>query len=252
MKTWRRFPSKVLRTARSSSDAAKGEVEIMFAMYGVPDTEIAIGNTTKETIETGAFAAVIARNDYSKKALPIFADHGEATGLCSGGHKATLKIGKGFELREIEEGAIVEGAYNLQKEISRDLFSDLQFDPEGAQFSFAVPQEGTVKREDEDGSVHVLQFGDLYEVSQVGFGAQESAHLVSARSDEEIDAMVKEALEDPDYLLKALGTQGFKESLAIALLRDRKLAADVRAAAQSALEPDEVAVFLSQVLASRI
>lgn len=157
---------------------ASGEVELVVAAFGIEDTNVAVGNTRKQVIDQGAFRSWLDQLDFEKDPPLGFVDHGGA--VETGSHSARLLIGYASEAREIDEGLWLKTHYNLDKTVAREAYSDLLHNPAGVQFSFAW-DPSKEKTEVRDGVEHVTQLY-LTEWSQVAFGAQRAAHLVSARA----------------------------------------------------------------------
>lgn len=114
--------------------------------------------------------------------------------------KMTHKLGKVLGATETNEGLLVEVKFNLAKQIARDVFSDLMFDPEGAEFSFGynIPQDGAFYKD----GVRYLKEVDLFEVSPVLIGANGQTRLVGVKStevEEKVEEVVEEQVETPDY-----------------------------------------------------
>lgn len=178
------FRSKVLNPKKLRAELDEGQVageaEIMIAVFDVPDTHVAFGNSRKQVIEKGAFRSWIDGTDLEADPLPGFVDHGDAT--IFGQHLARLKIGKATGAEETTDGLVVSTQYNLQKTVGREAFSDLAFDPTGVQFSFGWDTSPEKERiEVKDKVEHVVELWPT-EWSQVAFGAQRLAHLVEARA----------------------------------------------------------------------
>lgn len=169
---------------RAKATDPKGDVEIMFAIYGKPDDSIPVGVEERQVIDQGALSTFIARTNFGKDPVSFFADHGDAAQLFGApSPKATMKIGHATEIVETEGGAVARGRYNLSTQLGQEMFSWL--DPEwrdSTQFSFSNPLEGMVVSRQQDGFEHVLSIPSVDEISQVGFGAQEGAHVIAARS----------------------------------------------------------------------
>lgn len=154
--------------ARAELESGKkvGTADVLVAVYDIPDTHVAIGNTEKQVIDRGAFDAFAGRSTDAVR--PFFLDHGEFMG---GYSKSALMIGKGTNFRSSSDGLVIGAEWNLEKQAAREAFSDLLFAPEVWQFSFRnrVSDEVHARR---DGQDHVTEFKDFAEFSQVVWGAQ--------------------------------------------------------------------------------
>lgn len=155
----------------------EGEAEILVAVFGVPDTEVAVGNTERQIIDRGAFSAWLATNPFPAK---LYRDHGAA--IPTGIYKSAELIGSVRTGRETDEGLVISSAYNLRKTVGRDMFSDLLHEPKLVEFSFAsdARRERTETREGDDFE-HVVEIWPA-EFSQVGEAAQKGARLIVART----------------------------------------------------------------------
>jgi hypothetical protein len=167
-------PSK-LRQALEEQ-ASKGEAEILVSVFDVPDTHVAMGNLARQIIDRGAFRSYLGSSPFP---APYFLDHG---GFGIGPHRAELRIGKVTAGREDAEGLVITAAYNLAKQTAREAFSELEFSPEVVGFSFASdPDRERTQERDGDQYEHITEMWPV-EFSHVGFGAQERARLLIART----------------------------------------------------------------------
>lgn len=172
-RTSRAFRGRVLGKVRQTEgeDGPLGEADIMVAVFDIPDTDPAVGNTKRQVIDKGAFQGWIQGREASQPVL-FLRDHGNAhmTGFVD----SSLTLGFGDNFREGEEdgqsGLIYTAHYNLATQEGADAFERLRFSPATTQFSFRW-DEDTVE-DGEDGFEHVTEFRNVEEVSQVGFGAQ--------------------------------------------------------------------------------
>lgn len=221
-------------------DKAKGEADIVVAVFDVPDTDIAVGNTARQVIDRGAFRAWMASTNLSETPAPMFVDHGEAP--IFGAHLVQLKVGKVTSAEENDEGLQVRASYNLEKQVGRDAFSDLQHDPAGAQFSFAWHIDKERLADGEDGMQHAVELWP-YEFSQVAFGAQRLAHLVAARAGEPGGRWTEDAVRG------ALNDEAFRNAAFDVMQRDKQIAEAVREIVEEALAPDPINEFYKGVLA---
>ncbi len=95
--------------------------------------------------------------------------------------QVTHKLGKVVAGRETDEGLEVDVKFNMEKQLAREVFSDLKFDPDGAEFSFGYEvAEGGVEFKD---GIRLLKKLDLYEVGPVLIGMHPATRLVGAKSD---------------------------------------------------------------------
>jgi hypothetical protein len=178
----RRFRAKIVNTdaMRAALDEGRPEgiAEILVAVYDIPDTHVAVGNTERQVIDRGAFVPWIDAGE--RPTYPFFADHGGA--VETGFYHAGLKVGfvRPSESEDTADGLLIRAHYNLDKQIGRDFYSDLLHDPEGAQFSFA-DEVARERIRTVDGTEHAEEMWPT-EFSQVGYGAQTLAHLVAARA----------------------------------------------------------------------
>lgn len=192
---FRTFRAKVRDSARLRQELTddnatpSGEVELVVAVFGVPDTNVAVGNTRRQIIDKGAFRSWLADQDFENDPPLGFIDHGGA--VETGSHSARLMIGYASSGEETDEGLVLRTHYNLDKTVAREAYSDLLHNPAGVQFSFGWDPDKE-KTEVRGGEEHVTQLW-LTEWSQVAFGAQRSAHLVSARA--KASALGGESLE---------------------------------------------------------
>lgn len=157
-----------------------GAVELLVATFGKPDAHIPVGLAARQVIDEGAFRTWIAGSNFQQDTVPIFLDHGHAFET-RGIALASWKLGKATSFRESGEGLVVGGDYNLEKQVSREAFSDLVHDPTGAEFSFRWPPTEVTYR-GADGYDHVSEFERVDEVSQVGLGAGAGSHVISLRA----------------------------------------------------------------------
>lgn len=221
-------------------DKAAGEADILVSVFDALDTEIAVGNTERQVVDRGAFRNWIEASDLDAGPTPMFVDHGEAP--IFGAHLVQFKVGKVTSAQETDEGLQVRASYNLEKQIARDAFSDLQHDPAGAQFSFAWDLETEVLKE-RDGTTHAIELWP-YEFSQVAFGAQRLARLVVARA-----AEVSSGRWSKDSVRAALSDEGFRNAAFEVLYDDKQLAETVQEIVEEALAPDVIAEWYRSVLA---
>jgi hypothetical protein len=166
-------PSK-LRQALEDQ-APKGEAEILVSVFDIPDTHVAMGNIERQIIDRGAFRSYLASSPFP---VPYFLDHGGYIGP----HRAELRIGKVTDGRETGEGLVIAAAYNLAKQVAREAFSELEFSPEVVGFSFSSdPQREKIESREGERLEHITEMWPV-EFAHVGFGAQEGARLLNART----------------------------------------------------------------------
>lgn len=199
---------------------ATGEVEIIVAVFGIQDTNVAFGNTRKQTIDKGAFRTWIDDLNFEEDPPLGFIDHGDAT--ITGQHSARLMIGYASEGKELDEGLWLRTHYNLEKTVAREAYSDLLHNPAGVQFSFGW-DPSLEKTEVRDGVEHVTQLF-LTEWSQVAFGAQRKAGAVAmrakAKSDfggESLDSLPRQIrsawYDDIESIMRKLGRYAWVEEV---------------------------------------
>lgn len=155
---------------------ATGDVELVVAIFDIPDTHPAQGNTRPQVIDRGAFDDWLSGHDFDNDPPLGFVDHGGA--IETGGYSTGKLIGFASAAKATDEGLLLRCHYNLDKQVAREAFSDLLHNPKGVQFSFAWSDDTTELR---DGVEHVTKI-DLLEWSQVAIAAQRQAHLVDARA----------------------------------------------------------------------
>lgn len=171
------FKARVLE-ARADEQAGKGTATFLVAAFGVPDTEVAVGNESRQIIDEGAFRTWI--EEQPDRRVPFYRDHGDAhiTGYVDSG----LKLGFADNFREGaadgQKGLLFDAHYNLRTDEGRNAFEDARFAPDLVQASFRWPPDETIVKGD-DGFEHVTEFHGIDEVSQVGFGAQEKTGVVA-------------------------------------------------------------------------
>lgn len=181
------------------SGAKVGEATISAALFGVQDTGKPVGVDEKQVIDHGAFRSFIDGRDFNEFPVPYFLDHGHAH--ARGFTDRRLKIGKADTFREEPEELLFRGLYNLDKQVAREEFSDILFDPANSPHSFRWNEDKHYRAE--DGLQHVTWIDDLGEVSSVGRGAQMGTGVrggVMARS---MDDLKKWIDEDPEFAKQA-------------------------------------------------
>ena len=169
--------------------AKVGEAEVAIAAYNIRDTKRPHGVRTQQILDFGCFRSFCDSRDFKVRSVPLYLDHGDAiknNGLVD----SRLKLGKGVNFEERDnvelrsggepiEALVADARWNLEKQVARESFSDLIFDPEGETFSFRWDDDETYRK---DGEEHVSNIPELTEFSQVGvFGAQrETGALVDS------------------------------------------------------------------------
>lgn len=171
-----------LREAEDASleGATVGKAEIVLAAYGIPDTNKPVGVAERQVIDYGAFRSFAQSRDFGVQSVPHYLDHGGAI-QNKGYPDSRLKLGRSVSFRESDapehSGLISETLYNLRKEVSRDAYSDLLFDPLGEQFSFRWDHDETYRGS--DSFEHVSKINEVLETSQVGaLGAQAATGVI--------------------------------------------------------------------------
>lgn len=163
---------------RQQLEGAEGVAEIAVAVTNIPDSAVAYGNTRIQVIDESAFDAWLVSKPFGDRTAQMFVDHGDA--LTIGAFRSIYKIGYVDDARMEAGDLVINANYNLEKGVGRDAFSDLVHDPTGVQFSFSWDPDN-IKTELRSGHEHVTEIWPQ-EFSQVGIGAQQAAHLVSART----------------------------------------------------------------------
>lgn len=171
------LPGDRIKQMRQALEAQEpvGEAEILVAVFDTPDTYPAVGNMRVQTIDQGAFRSYLASGPFPE---PLFWDHGDAVSV--GVHRGEFLIGSVRAGTETDEGLKITASYNLQKQRGHDAFSDLLHEPDVVEWSWGSDPERekvTVR----SGEEHLTEAWPV-EYSQVGFGAQELARLITARS----------------------------------------------------------------------
>jgi phage head maturation protease len=172
-------PVERLRAALDDTNATVAEAEAVVAVFDVPDTYVAVGNSARQVIDKGAFRSWIRARDFGANPVPFFVDHGE-DGPVLGLTSDRLRIGKCTGFTEEDDGVHVQLQWNLRTMEGREAAERMAFDPSNAQFSFSNAPNEKIYR-GKDGYEHIEEFPDgMDEVSQVAFGAQKDTHLASA------------------------------------------------------------------------
>jgi len=107
--------------------------------------------------------------------------------------EVTHRLGKVLEAHETDEGLEVTVAFNMEKQLAREVYSDFKFAPEDQEFSFGYSVQEW--RPNEYGGRDLLK-GTVYEVSPVLLGDNPKTRLVAVKSaDEEHEPCEDEACE---------------------------------------------------------
>lgn len=240
------------------SNARVGELDVVVSLFGVQDTGKPVGVRSPQIIDSGAFRSVIDDRSRSGRTTPYYLDHGHAH--VKGFTDASLKLGKADKFREEDDGLVFRGLFNLQKQLARDMFSDIVFDPDNTPHSFRWDADEVYAGT--DGVEHVKSFNDILEVSYVGRGAQMGTGVVPGtmsmrasmddikkwmREDTEFAGVVREVLgikEAPPAAPEPVAARGWLDTLTEAeakesLERELKSDTDARALLRSIIEKAE-------------
>jgi HK97 family phage prohead protease len=165
----RGFPIKV-----KAVDQAEGIVTFIVSVFDVEDSG-------GDVVMPGFFAKAIAEQPRLPKYAP---DHDWGV---------TVRLGKVLEWKEVDEGLEVTAQHNLEKQVSKDVFSDLLFDPDGQEFSFSYDLEpdGFERRE---GKRFLLPNGakEVLDVGPVGIAMNRETRLVGAKAWVDLAGSVEE------------------------------------------------------------
>ena len=124
------------------------------ALFGVPDTEVAVGNDARQVIDKGAFLAWIKRTDFASDPVQFYRDHGNAH--ITGYVDSSLQLGWADGFREAD-GLETDLHYFLDTAEGATAWAKARAKPEMIQFSFRwPPTEKTVRGR--DGYDHVIEF----------------------------------------------------------------------------------------------
>lgn len=171
-------------------DAKVGEADFELALFDVLDTGKPVGVASRQVIDHGAFRGIIESTDFSKNPVPYYLDHGHAPVF--GFVDQRLKIGKTDNYREEESALVMRGLFNLQKQVAREAFSDVVFDPDNTPHSYRWGQDSTYR--DEYGLEHVRSVDEIKESSLCGRGAQMGTgvrpNTITMRSEAELKAWI--------------------------------------------------------------
>jgi hypothetical protein len=156
------------------------EANVLVACFNVPDTGVAVGNTSQQIIDPGSFREAIEIIE-SGKTFPWVLDHGDA--MFRGGHIDSFKrAGSVKNLTETSEGALANVRYNLATQAGKEAASWVAFDKDSVRASFRWRSDEIVRGR--DNLDHVVMFHDFVEFSQLpAGGAQAGTRVINARSE---------------------------------------------------------------------
>lgn len=139
-----------------------GQAEFLVSVFGNVDR-------TKDIVEPGSFAGVIARQARKPKFVP---NHD---------WDVTKKLGYVTDWKETAEGLLITAQFNLDKQVARDVYSDFKQAPQDQEFSFSfdIAENGSSVKE---GVRHITEFKEVFDVGPVGIGANASTVLVGVKS----------------------------------------------------------------------
>jgi hypothetical protein len=184
--------------------AKVGEADFELALFDVPDTGKPVGVSSRQVIDRGAFRGLIEERDFSSKPVPYYLDHGHAPVF--GFVDQRLKLGKTDSYREEDTALVMRGLFNLEKQIAREAFSDVVFDPGNTPHSYRWTLDDTYRGG--DGFDHVRTVQDIVESSLCGRGAQMGTGVrpdtITMRSEAELKAWVSEHPETARTVLEFL------------------------------------------------
>lgn len=196
---------KALRGKAFVKDASQGIAEIVISAYGNVDHD-------KDIVLVGACAKQIA-GEYGPN----------PKGMLDHDWSMRSAVAKTLRWWEEADGTHVEAQYNLEKEIGRDAFSDLQF--YGDDMEFSVGYEIKARRapnpdEKSLGARQVITEWQINEWSHVMLGANSDTRLVAAKAKTEQGAKATQAkavIGSYEYLSDRL-TEALEEQFAAAWL----------------------------------
>jgi HK97 family phage prohead protease len=196
---------KALRGRAMVKDAAQGIAEIVISAYGNVDHD-------RDIVEVGACSKQIA-GEYGPN----------PKGMLDHDWSMRSAVAKTLRWWEENDGTHVEAQYNLDKEIGRDAFSDLQF--YGDDMEFSVGYEIKARRaptaeEKAMGARQVITEWQINEWSHVMLGANSETRLVAAKAKTEQGAKATQAkavVGSYEYLSDRL-TDALSEQFAAAWL----------------------------------
>jgi HK97 family phage prohead protease len=204
---------KALRGRAMVKDATQGIAELVISVYGNVDFD-------RDIVEQGACAKQIA-GEYGPN----------PKGMLDHDWSMRSAVAKTLRWWEEPDGTHVEAQYNLEKEIGRDAFSDLQF--YGDDMEFSVGYEVKARRAPNDdekalGAKQVITEWQINEWSHVMLGANSATRLVGAKAKTEQGQKAvteKSVVGSYEYLTDRI-TEALKEQFAAAWLWVRATFAD--------------------------
>lgn len=183
---------KALRGKAFVKDAAQGIAEIVISAYGNVDHD-------KDIVLPGACAKQIA-GEYGPN----------PKGMLDHDWSMRSAVAKTLRWWEEDDGTHVEAQYNLEKEIGRDAFSDLQFYGDDMEFSVGyqiMARRAPTAEEKAMGARQVITEWQINEWSHVMLGANSETRLVAAKAKTEQGAksvMAKAVVGSYEYLTDRL------------------------------------------------
>jgi len=151
-----------------SVDDETGTAQFYASIFGNVD----LGN---DVVLPGAFAKTLADTPASR--IGFLVDHE---------WDAQHRLGFVNSISEDTHGLLVDVRFNLEKQLSREIYSDFKMSPESIEFSFGYEP---IDYEYDAKGIRLLKEVRLFEVSHVVKGMNPATELVG----------VKEAPEAPDY-----------------------------------------------------
>lgn len=183
--------------------ARVGEADVAVALFGIQDTGKPVGVAERQVIDSGAFGSWIRDNDFGVRPVPYLLDHGHAH-FNGGFVDDRLRIGKADQFREEDPELLFRGLINLGKQIGREAFSDMVFDPANTPHSFRWGDDKTYRST--DGVQHVSWIDGCKEVSKVGMGAQMGTGVKEGTITARTEAQLREWIDDnPEAARNLLG-----------------------------------------------
>jgi HK97 family phage prohead protease len=142
------------------SASTDGTAVFLAAVFGNKDL-------TGDIVEPGAFTRTIRETPLQRVAF--LADHKQGV---------EHRLGVLESLKETNEGLLVGARFNLEKQLSREIYSDFKMAPEAQEFSFSY--DPVTFDFDEDGVRH-LRDVSLYDVGPVWKGANPETRLLAVK-----------------------------------------------------------------------
>lgn len=159
---------KALHGRATVKDATQGIAELVISAYGNVDSDADI-------VEQGAAAKQIAG---------VYGPNPK--GMLDHDWSMRSAVAKTLRWWEEPDGTHVEAQYNLDKEVGRDAFSDLQFYGDDMEFSVGYEikaRRGPNEAEKAMGARQVITEWQINEWSHVMLGANSETRLVAAKAD---------------------------------------------------------------------